>query len=299
MSTEVTAIQTPTIEHEGRKYRMLFVRGRMRSGTNWIGRLLNLHPQINCQGEFHFEKLHTGFENFTEGARNGIGRDVADAAEHCYQSTVKRCMSARITDKPGATIVGDRTAAPLDDRFPGVPVIHTTRDGRDAVTSWLLHTAVRGVSSYGNAGCEGWLGAYAADHQLFEREPHRLVEHEGLVRHAAMRWNKQVKADMDFIARINSGEIDIPLFAVRYEDLHADTDGVRRGMYGFLGLDPDAALPLSEESGTLPGAPAGLGIGKGDVGSWEAYFTDESKQWFLEEAGETLVELGYTEDMSW
>lgn len=299
VNTQMTTIQAPTTEHDGRKYRMLFVRGRMRSGTNWIGRLLNLHPQVNCQGEFHFEKLHAGFENFIDGAKNGIGHDVAAAASHCYQHAVKLCMAERASYKPKATWVADRTAAPLEDWFPGVPVIHTMRDGRDAVVSWLMHTALRGVSSYGNEGCEAWLGAFAADRQLFEREPQKLVAHEGLVRHAAMRWNKQVRADRAFIARINSGELDTPFFGLQYEDLHRDTEGVRRGMYEFLGLDPDEAMPLSSETGTLPGTPAGNGIGKGVVGTWESYFTQEAKRWFNDEAGELLVELGYTQDMNW
>ena len=38
----------PVATHE-----YFFVRGHPRSGTNWIGALLNLHPQINCWGEFH------------------------------------------------------------------------------------------------------------------------------------------------------------------------------------------------------------------------------------------------------
>lgn len=299
MNTQTTPIQTPTIEHDGHQYRMLFVRGRMRSGTNWIGRLLNLHPQINCQGEFHFEKLHSGFESFIDGAEHGVGHDVAAAGRRSYQRTVKGIMASRASGKPQAMWIADRTAAPLDDWFPGVPVIHTTRDGRDAVVSWLLHTAVRGASSYGNAGCESWLASFAADSALFEREPNRLVEHEGLVRHAAMRWNKQVRSDLEFIARINRGELDIPFYGIRYEDLHADTESMRRGMYEFLGLDPAGAMPLSHESGTLPGTPAGNGIGKGEVGTWSRYFTQEAKQWFNEEAGDLLVELGYAEDMNW
>jgi hypothetical protein len=30
-----------------------FVRRHPRSGTNWVGALLNLRPEINCFGEFH------------------------------------------------------------------------------------------------------------------------------------------------------------------------------------------------------------------------------------------------------
>ena len=38
----------------------------MKSGTNWIGGLLNSHDDISCVGEFHWEKLVDEFERLLE-----------------------------------------------------------------------------------------------------------------------------------------------------------------------------------------------------------------------------------------
>lgn len=298
MQPTIATIQTPTIEHDGRTHRMFFVRGRMRSGTNWICNLLNLHPQINCHGEFHFEKLQDGFQQFAAEAEQSTGLKVAAAARLGFQDTVKRCLAACVDPKPGASWVGDRSPSRIDDWFPEVPVIHTVRDGRDAVVSWLQHAAVH-TASFNNPSCDAWLAMYRNDHNAFDRDPHGLVANEDLFRHASRTWSDHVRADLETIARIHRGELNTPMHAIRYEDLHADAEGARRGMYEFLGLDPDEAMPLSTETGTLPGSPREAGIGQAQVGCWSRYFTDESKQWMKEEAGELLVELGYTEDMNW
>ncbi len=298
MHSTTATIQTPTIEHDGRTHRMFFVRGRMRSGTNWICNLLNLHPQINCHGEFHFEKLLEGFERFVEGAEGGIGSDVAAVGRACYQDAVKQCMSVRIGHKPGAGWVGDRSPSRIDDWFPGVPVIHTIRDGRDAAVSWALHRA--GMDRVlQNPEQEAWRQEFIADPLLFDRKPTMLVEHESYMRVGIRNWRDQVQADLDIFKKIERGDLDIPLFSLRYEDLHTDAEGLRRGMYEFLDLDPDEALPLSPKSGTVPGVSKYKGNGKAQVGSWREFFTDEAKQWFKEDAGELLIELGYESDMSW
>lgn len=277
---------------------MFFVRGRMRSGTNWICNLLNLHPQINCHGEFHFEKLLEGFQSFADGAEGGIGSDIAAVGRACYQDAVKHCMSVRIDTKPGASWVGDRSPSRIDDWFPGVPVIHTIRDGRDAAVSWALHRA--GMDrAFANPKHEAWRQELIANPTMLERDPTRLVEHETYIRVGIRKWREQVQDDLETSIRIEQGELDIPLFKVRYEELHIDPEGMRRGMYEFLGLDPNEALPLSPKTGTVPGVSMHKGNGKAQVGSWRDYFTDEAKQWFKEEAGELLIELGYESDMNW
>jgi len=43
--------QAAAFTRDAREYRAFFLRGRMRSGTNWACNLLNLHPKINCHGE--------------------------------------------------------------------------------------------------------------------------------------------------------------------------------------------------------------------------------------------------------
>ncbi|MEC7499536.1 MAG: hypothetical protein VYE67_14540, partial [Planctomycetota bacterium] len=39
------------------------IRGCMKSGTNWAGNLLNLHPDISCTGEYHWEGIVVPFED--------------------------------------------------------------------------------------------------------------------------------------------------------------------------------------------------------------------------------------------
>ena len=51
------AAAEPRVEHS-----FFFVRGHPRSGTNWVGALLNLHPQVNCFGEFHFEDIRNAID---------------------------------------------------------------------------------------------------------------------------------------------------------------------------------------------------------------------------------------------
>jgi len=282
------------IRHEGREYRAFFLRGRMRSGTNWACNLLNLHPKINCHGEFHFETLRDGFRRFIDRAADpalGIGAGVAGEARACYREAVLRCLAAKIDHKPGAEWVGDRTPAPIDDWLPGTPTFCVTRDGRDAVVSWALHRLSLD-RPMPNPAHEPWRRASLDDPGLYEREPWRLVEVEDLVRHAARMWHDHVRADLDTVARAQAGEIDLPVYAFTYEDLHADTERVRREMYAFLGLDPDEAAPLDAK--TSPG----LG-GRGMVGAWRDVFTDDAKKWFKEEGGELLVELGYEKDNNW
>src|SRR5690606_26265543 len=117
----------PSFTHDGRSYHMFFLRGRMRSGTNWTCALLNLHPKIACYGEFHFETLREGVEAFArraEAAGKDVGADVARAARAGYRDLVQRCLATRVSRKPEAEWVGDRTPAPIDTAIPGAPVIN-------------------------------------------------------------------------------------------------------------------------------------------------------------------------------
>ncbi len=113
-----------------------------------------------------------------------------------------------------------------------------------------------------------------------------------------------MRADLDSMKRIEAGDngTRCRLHVVRYEQLHADTERGRRGMYEFLGEDPAEALPLSGETRTTAGFekedPQSFWR-HGKVGDWKRYATDDFKRWFKESAGAALVELGYEKDGSW
>ncbi|MFN9877370.1 MAG: hypothetical protein ACK557_02725, partial [Planctomycetota bacterium] len=37
--------------------RFFCLRGFMKSGTNWLGSLLDNHPAVSCQGEYHWQEF--------------------------------------------------------------------------------------------------------------------------------------------------------------------------------------------------------------------------------------------------
>ena len=54
-----------TIEADGAKRHFFFICGCFKSGTNWVQNLLNLHPHVQVQGEFHFEVLRNAVDQLT------------------------------------------------------------------------------------------------------------------------------------------------------------------------------------------------------------------------------------------
>jgi len=81
---------------------------------------------------------------------------------------------------------------------------------------------------------------------------------------------------------------------VAYEDLYRNVETTRASLYRFLGVDPRSAAALTQW--TTPGfcqENMQSHYRKGVVGEWRHYFTNETRQWFYEEAGELLAELGY------
>jgi hypothetical protein len=91
--------------------------------------------------------------------------------------------------------------------------------------------------------------------------------------------------------------VDGEVLRVRYEDLHADTEGERRRLMTFLDLDPDEAVPASAQTHTTAGYashdPAKYRR-KGEVGDWRNYFTPEVEKWFGAVAAESLARAGYS-----
>jgi len=286
---------------DGRKHRIFFVRGHMRSGTNWTGALLNLHPRISCCGEFHFERLGAAFDHFCE--RRWLaekGMPVAEAARDMFAETIRRCIGAVIPAKPHAMWVGDRTPAPIDRLLPGAPTIHIVRDGRDVLVSWMFHRL--GMDQpLATAELQAWRETFLDRPSLFVEEPQRLLCHEPLVRERARIWREHVVADLATIAAAQHDPRG-PVLSLTYESLHEDVEARRAEMYEFLGLDPAEAEPLGDDNWTRPGFdrvnPSSF-YRQGEVGAWRRYFTPDAERWFKEEAGDALVRLGYETDASW
>lgn len=281
-------------------YTYFFVRGHPRSGTNWVGRLLNLHPQINCQGEYHFQIFQQALHAF-QAHKHLLGsrQPVKGEARRATHDLIRRCMRSMADKKPGATLLGDRTPAELRPVLPGARSILVIRDGRDVLVSFTLHN-LRGLGFQMQrepfrSGLAPLRERFAADPDLFQREPELLLAHEGWVRFAAQGWAQRVRDDLARAARLrDSGS---PVLEVRYEALHADPEARRREMYEFLGVDPALALAIEQGEDTAPGFARGEDPTslrrKGVVGDFHRYLTPDATRWFMEEAGGVLEALGY------
>ena len=287
-----------------------FVRGHPRSGTNWVGALLNLHPQINCFGEFHFEDIRNAIDTLQNQPWQITAREpLKTVMDDCFEEMVRRSMLTLESRKPMATWIGDRTPRGLRVFLEGAPYFLIIRDGRDILVSWTYHVLrmrPHVVNAVVPAELREAFGTkyekFTADPGYFRKHPEELLTDEGWVRFVAGRWANWMRADREALERIERTELDARTMTIRYEELHADTEGGRRAMYRFLGLDPDEAGPLGRDSRTMPGFdeedPTSFWR-HGRIGDWKRYGNDRFKQWFKDSAGEVLVEFGYEKDGNW
>lgn len=306
-TTAIHLTEPKALEHG-----LFFVRGHPRSGTNWVGALLNLHPQINCFGEFHFEDIRNAIDQQQSHPWQITAREpLKSVMDECFRDMVRRSMLTLKERKPGAYWIGDRTPRGLRVFIEHAPHFLIIRDGRDVLVSWTFHVLRQRphvldvvVPSDLREDFNHLHAAMQTDPDHFRKHPHELLSQEGWVRMVAHRWAGWMRADQGAIARIRADDegARAKLLVIRYEELHADTEGGRRAMYGFLGLDPSEAAPISTESKTAPGFEQEDPMSfwrHGKVGDWKKYATDDFRRWFKEEAGEALAELGYEKDLSW
>ena len=269
----------------------------MRSGTNWLGALLNLHPRINCRGEYHFERLADAFERWAAyHADSGVGARVVETSREALRDTVRRCLKAGIDAKPEADWQGDRTPHHVDRLVPGAPTVCILRDGRDVVVSRLFHTIRRGFVP-GPDGVNA-RERFEADPGHYTEHPEQLLGCEDITRFMARGWAEHIARDAEAIL----GACD-DVFPVRYEAVRAQPEAERRRVYEFFGLNPDEAAALSAEDKTEPGFDRGEDASSfyraGVAGGWPKYFTDDAKQWFKDEAQPALELCGYEANADW
>ena len=297
----------PAVAHE-----FFFVRGHPRSGTNWVGALLNLHPQINCWGEFHFEDIRNAIDGLQGIPWQITAREpLKTVLDQSFEDLVRRSILTLKARKPGAKWIGDRTPRGLRVFLQKAPYILILRDGRDVLVSWTFHILRQKphaidvlVPADIRPGFQKLYDRFQADSEHFARHPEELLSDEGWVRMVVERWANWMRIDLDAADKILAGEkgFEARLLQVKYEDLHANTETWRRRMYEFLDVDPADAAPLSGESKTSPGFEKEDPMSfwrHGQVGDWKKYTNDRFKQWFKESAQPELVRLGYETNDTW
>jgi hypothetical protein len=145
---------------------VFFVGGLPKSGTSWLMRLLDSHPQIICKGEARFygesplslQRILAG----SEGVRRWIESNpwtrgpgdpkVDEMVGMLARSLMLRKLERRRTWSPDKRIVGDKTpfrfrspVATVLDNVPDAKLVHIIRDGRDQGISRVYHRWRRGI----------------------------------------------------------------------------------------------------------------------------------------------------------
>ena len=290
---------------------VFFVVGQQKSGTTWLMRMLDAHPEVLCRGEGRFfgrtwrqetvrekdaKRPPSSLYNAVLGAeylRLWIERSVwsrdddpDEHVENLLRMAVDYFLMAELS-KTGKRLVGDKspllspdTMREISAVYPEARVIHIIRDGRDAAVSAAHH-----AHNFGRAREKGGDG-------LFE---------PAQIRKLAADWNARVGRAVEDGPRLFGDRYA----EVRYEDLLARPEEEMARLLRFMGAAADersvgrcvgaASFERLSKGRTRGEEDPSSFFRKGVAGDWREAFTGRDRRVFEEEAGGLLEKLGYGE----
>lgn len=273
-----------------------FVCGAPKSGTTWLQRMLDAHPQIHCSGEGNFiakfsvplAEVLRGYDRQLKAIASGVyeGKPYYPQITQADFDRLARgfILERLLSRNPGPEIlqVGDKTPRyarelpSLLRLFPEARFINILRDPRDVTMSRMHHARRTGHEDRVAEGSAARI---------------QFVKDSGKV------WRDTVTAVVAFEAE-NPGI----LHTVRYEDMLADPGEAARRIFQFLGVRDDttlteqivAATSFEAMSGRKPGEehPTSF-LWKGIAGGWAGKLEPEALGMIDEVCGEHMRAYGY------
>ncbi len=327
---EIEALRRELERREGASRRVgtpaFFVLGYQKSGTTWLMRMLDAHPEVLCKGEGRFfgggwrqesirqtdaKRPPSSLYNAVldaEYLRLWIERSVwsrnDDADEH-LQNLTRMAIDYFLMGelyKTGKGLVGDKSplltpevVREVAEIYPETRVVHIIRDGRDVAVSAAHHArnfgkAARGARRAGQG--EPWSDGRSA----FAGNSLQRI---------AGDWGDSVGKTVGE----GPGLLGENYAEVRYEDLLERPEEELARLLVFLGADPGGgSVERCVRAASFERLSGGRNRGeedpssffrKGVAGDWRGLFTEDDKRVFKEKAGGLLVRLGYEDDDDW
>ncbi|GAB4364731.1 MAG: hypothetical protein Kow00114_21570 [Kiloniellaceae bacterium] len=277
------------------------VTGVTKSGTTWLQRMLDSHPEIACGGESKLNvfltQLGPALRAYNEALTKTNEKIYRDAAVYrpLGQDQAAAIMQYLFLDRLGAVQrraaaagksqpkwIGDkdpdykRELASWRRILPDARVVSTTRDGRDCYVSL-------------------WFHLYP------DREPlaaDNRADFLGRIQGHAATWR-------DTMAKFRKDDAEHPgrHFAIRYESLLDDAQGEMTKLFQWFGCDASEATVAKvvdqnaftvASGGRRPGeADPRSFVRKGIAGDWKNHFDEECNKLYCETAGKALTAAGY------
>jgi len=336
-NAEISALKRELARARGREAAqtpVFFIVGQQKSGTTWLMRMLDAHPEILCRGEGRFfgadwkqksvrridpRRPPSSLYNAVLDAkylRFWVERSVwsrnGDADEHLTDLTrvlIDYFLLSELA-RSGKRLVGDKspllspeTIREISAIYPEARVVHIIRDGRDAAISALHHSW--------NFGKKGKNDEVSTKREAYREDPGRMLE----TGESVFAGNSLARMAAEWAARVGRTVEDGPALLggnyaeVRYEDLLARPRQETRRLLEFIGAAADEeTVGRCVNSASFEKLSRGRERGeedatsffrKGVAGDWRNVFTERDRSIFKEEAGELLVKLGYEEDDGW
>lgn len=317
---------------------VFFIVGFAKSGTSWLMRTLNGHPEILCTGEGLLfgrgKDLDKRRGTLAPSSLYGVFADSEylrawlkssawtrrDDPEKHVNNLTRMSIDYFLGEKLANTnkkIVGDKTPfiseeciEEISTIYPGAKVVHIVRDGRDVAVSAVHHMWNHSADAGGHLDSVqaeelAKRDAYRKDPEAFRASGHSIFNEERLRKGFVESWrNMTASAVKDGPALLGENYTE-----VRYEDLLDRPDEEIGRVLRFLGADAgERAVGKCIEAGSFEKWTKGRARGqedsssffrKGVAGDWRNVFTERDKQVFKEEAGDLLIELGYEKDNHW
>ena len=227
---DLHAVQAQLASLAGKQ--IFFVGGAEKSGTSWLQRLLDLHPEVSCGGESHFAlsllpALRKALEDHNlfvlDKNQNPFLHQLGETHPLFDYNDVVYLLATAISltfikqiRGRSPTAIGERTTANarvfsgLTKLYPGAKCVHIVRDPRDAA-----------VSSYHHAR---WFAPPELRSQMLSKPDYVL--------HYLDVWNETIVRALAYAEQYPDR-----YFEFRYEDLIERTAPTLAGVFRFLGVD--------------------------------------------------------------